>query len=107
MEDYDLAKVFLQKALAFKPGFAETHLCLAEACEASGDTAEAVRQARSALALDSRAARAYSILGKISDDHGDTRRAVYYYRKYLSADSVSVSAGKAERRLLALTSTQR
>jgi serine/threonine protein kinase/Flp pilus assembly protein TadD len=107
MEDYDLAKVFLQKALAFKPGFAETHLCLAEACEASGDTAEAVRQARSALALDSRAARAYSILGKISDDHGDTKRAVYYYRKYLSADSVSVSAGKAERRLLALTSTQR
>jgi len=61
--DFAGAERALRRALELRPGHAETHYKLANACKEGGKLAEAERHYLAALALDPRHAEAYNNLG--------------------------------------------
>jgi len=75
----------LRQALELRPGDAETHYKLANACKELGELAEAERHYLAALALDPRYAEAHNNLGAAQQLLGRAEAAQASYRRAIAA----------------------
>ena len=83
--DFAGAERALRRALQLRPGHAQTHFKLANACKEQVKLAEAERHYLAALALDPRYAEAHNNLGAAQQLMQRTREAVASYRSAIAA----------------------
>lgn len=83
--DFAGAERELRRALELRPGYAETHYKLANACKELGKLAEAERHYLAALALDPRRAEAHNNLGAVLQLTGRAEAAQASYRSAIAA----------------------
>ena len=80
----DEAMVHYRKALAIKPGYAESYFILAIALADRGQVDEAIAHCRKALEIKPDYAEAHYSFGNILADRGQVDEAIAHYRKALA-----------------------